>query len=129
MIYLADANFLIRCWRDALSPERLRDLAPFLDSEIRLAWVVKAEFLRGAAVAGQDYTQLGAFLNRHKTLWPDDDTLALYAQIYAHLRRLNALIGPHDLWIAAAARQHDLPLLTRNSAEFQRVPGLDIVSY
>lgn len=129
MIYLADANFLIRGWRDALSPARLRDLAPFLDSEIRLVWVVKAEFLRGAAVAGHDYAQVSDFLTRHKTLWPDDDTLALYAELYAHLRRLNALIGPHDLWIAAAARQHNLPLLTRNAAEFQRVPGLNIVSY
>lgn len=129
MIYLADTNFLIRCWRDALSPERLRDLAPFLDSEIRLVWVVKAEFLAGAVVAGQDYTRVSDFLARHKTVWPDDDTVALYAQLYAHLRRLNALVGPHDLWIAAAARQHNLPLLTRNAAEFQRVPGLNIVGY
>ncbi|MBX7232773.1 MAG: type II toxin-antitoxin system VapC family toxin [Caldilineales bacterium] len=129
MIYLADTNFLIRCWRDALSPERLRDLAPFLDSEIRLVWVVKAEFLRGAAVASHDYAQVNAFLSRHKTIWPDEDTLALYAHLYAQLRRLNTLIGPHDLWIAASARQHDLPLLTRNTAEFQRVPGLRTVSY
>lgn len=129
MVYLADANFLIRLWRDAHSPERLRDLTPFFDSEIRLVWVVKAEFLRGAVVAGQDQGQVSEFLNRHKTVWPDDTTLALYAQIYAHLRRQNELIGPHDLWIAAAARQHDLPLLTRNLSEFRRVPGLNVLSY
>jgi tRNA(fMet)-specific endonuclease VapC len=129
MVYLVDTDFLIRCWRDARSPERLQDLAPFLDSEICLVWVVKAEFLRGAIIAGQDYERVSEFLNRHKTVWPDDTTLVLYAQIYTYLRRANALIGPHDLWIAAAARQHQLPLLTRNVVEFQRVPDLEIVSY
>lgn len=129
MIYLADTNFLIRCWRDARFPERLQDLAPFLDSEIRLVWVVKAEFLRGAAMAGQDQERVSEFLNRHKTVWPDDTTLALYAQLYASLRRMGAAIGPHDLWIAAAAQQYQLPVLTRNVAEFQRVPGLEVVGY
>ena len=129
VVYLADTNFLIRLWRNAHSPERLRDLTPFLASEIRLVWVVKAEFLRGAVVAGQDFARLGDFLDRHKTLWPDEATLTLYAQIYAHLRLHNQLIGPHDLWIAASARQHGFPLLTRNAAEFERIPGLDVVRY
>lgn len=129
MVYLADSNFLIHVWRDAQSPERLRGFRSFLDSEIRLVWVVKAEFLRGAVVAGQNSSLVGQFLDRHKTLWPDDATLALYAQIYAYLRRQNALIGPHDLWIAAAAQQHGLPLLTRKVTEFRRVPGLSVVSY
>ena len=127
--YLADTNFLIRLWRDAHSPERLRDLAPFLDSEIRLVWVVKAEFLRGAALAGHDHTLIGEFLKWYKTLWPDEETLGLYAQIYADLRGKNQLIGPHDLWIAASTRQHGLPLLTRNATEFGRIPGLEIVRY
>lgn len=129
MVYLADTNLLIRLWRDARTPERLGNLAPFLASEIRLVWVVKGEFLRGAAIAGHDHTLIGQFLTRYRTLWPDEDTLGLYAQIYADLRRQNQLIGPHDLWIAASARQHGLPLLTRNAAEFERIPGLDVVRY
>jgi predicted nucleic acid-binding protein len=129
VVYLADTNFLIRLWRDARSPERLRDLAPFLDSEIRLVWVVKAEFLRGAVLAGHDHTLIGEFFKRYRTLWPDEKTLELYAQIYANLRGQNQLIGPHDLWIAASAQQHGLPLLTRNAAEFERIPGLDVVRY
>ncbi len=129
MAYLADTNFLIRLWRDAHSPERLRNLTPFLDSEIRLVWVVKAEFLRGAVLAGHDQTLIGEFLKRYKTLWPDEETLGLYARIYANLRGQNQLIGPHDLWIAASARQHGLPLLTRNVAEFERIPGLEVIRY
>ena len=30
------------------------------------------------------------------------------------------MIGVHDLWIAACALEHELPVLTRNAAEFAR---------
>ena len=32
--------------------------------------------------------------------------------------------GPNDLWIAAHALALNLPLITNNLSEFQRVPGL-----
>ena len=80
MVYLADTNFLIRCWRDASQPARLRYLAQYLESEIRLVWIVRAEFLRGAVMASHDSVRVNEFLSRHKTLWPDEETLALYAQ-------------------------------------------------
>jgi tRNA(fMet)-specific endonuclease VapC len=42
------------------------------------------------------------------------------------IRYLNgrAPIGPNDLMIAAIALAHDLTLVTHNTAEFSRVPGL-----
>ena len=129
MVYLADTNFLIRCWRNASQPERLRHLAHYLESEIRLVWIVRAEFLRGAVMAGHDSVRVSEFLGRHKTLWPDEETLTLYAQLYTTLSRTNQMIGPHDLWIAATARQHQLPLLTQNVNEFRRVSGLQVVDY
>lgn len=129
MVYLVDTNFLIHCWRNAAHPERLQSLQTYLDSEIRLIWLVKAEFLRGAVMAKHDEGRVHSFLDRHKTVWPDDETLDLYARTYATLVRANQLIGPHDLWIAAAALQHDLPLLTRNIGEFRRVPGVQVVEY
>jgi tRNA(fMet)-specific endonuclease VapC len=129
MIYLADTNFLIRCWRDANQPTQMQTLARYLDSEIRLVWIVRAEFMRGAVLAGHDSIRVNEFLNRHKTLWPDEDTLTRYAQLYATLSRTNRLIGPYDLWIATTALQHKLPLLSRNVNEFQRVQGLQVVAY
>ena len=37
-----------------------------------------------------------------------------------------AMIGPNDLWIAAHALALNLPLVTNNTREFARVPGLII---
>jgi predicted nucleic acid-binding protein len=67
---------------------------------------------------------VAAFLGRCPVLWPDEETLRLYARTYATLARANQLIGPRDLWIASAVLSVDLSLLTRNLAEFRKVPGL-----
>jgi len=37
-------------------------------------------------------------------------------------------IGAHDLWIAATALAHGLGVATRNSAHFNRVAGLRVVT-
>lgn len=49
-----------------------------------------------------------------------------YGQLRAHLFSAGRPIGPNDLWIAAHALALDLPLITHDLAEFQRVPGLSI---
>ena len=38
-------------------------------------------------------------------------------------------IGPNDLFIAAHAIALDLPLVTDNAQEFERVPGLRVVRW
>jgi tRNA(fMet)-specific endonuclease VapC len=40
------------------------------------------------------------------------------------LERAGLVIGPHDLQIAAIALNHDLTLVTHNTREFSRIPGL-----
>lgn len=49
-----------------------------------------------------------------------------YAAIRVHLESKGQVIGPNDLWIAAHARAVDVPLVTNNTREFSRVPGLTI---
>ena len=39
------------------------------------------------------------------------------------------MIGGHDLLIAATALEYDLPLLTGNLREFERVGGLEVVAW
>ena len=53
----------------------------------------------------------------------------VYASIVRELRSRGKLIGTNDLWIAAAALERNWPLVTRNTAEFARVSGLQLRSY
>ena len=46
--------------------------------------------------------------------------------IRATLQRAGTPIGPYDILIAAQARRRDALLVTANTREFARVPGLQI---
>ena len=52
-----------------------------------------------------------------------------YGKAYRYLSANGLLIGANDLWIAATALAFDKGLVTRNAREFQRVPGLSVVTY
>ena len=51
-----------------------------------------------------------------------------YREIFRSLKERGELIGANDLWIAAAALRHNEPLVTRNARDFQRVPGLQVLT-
>jgi tRNA(fMet)-specific endonuclease VapC len=56
----------------------------------------------------------------------DDDAARHYADIRQHLERAGIVIGPNDLKIAAICRARGLTLVSSNTAEFLRVPGLPV---
>jgi len=69
------------------------------------------------------------------------ETMGFYASIYvlpydveaqlqfAHLRRQQVRIGTQDLRIAAIALSKNATLVTRNTRDFAKVPGLHIVDW
>lgn len=126
---MIDATFLIRLWRDRQRSTEYRFITRHTDESICMPWVVKGEFLRGALLAEHDEDEVRRFLDRYPTVWVTDETLVHYARLYRALVRSKQTVGANDLWIAAAAIEHDLPLLTRNAAEFRRVAGLQLVDY
>lgn len=52
-----------------------------------------------------------------------------YAELYRHLAKAGTMIGANDLWIAATALVHGAPLVTNNTGEFSRIPGLTVVAF
>jgi tRNA(fMet)-specific endonuclease VapC len=58
----------------------------------------------------------------------DAETSWHYGVQYRELAKRGELIGCNDLWIAAAALAHQLPLATSNLREFERVGGLEVVA-
>ena len=59
----------------------------------------------------------------------DAEVARQYGRLRAHLHSIGRPIGPNDLWIAAHALACDVPLVTHNLAEFQRVPGLSVETW
>jgi predicted nucleic acid-binding protein len=51
------------------------------------------------------------------------------ARISRHLVRRGLHIGDNDIWIAATALAHGLPLVTRNARHFGRIAGLALEIY
>jgi tRNA(fMet)-specific endonuclease VapC len=52
-----------------------------------------------------------------------------YSQLRAQLEQAGTPIGPNDTWIAAEALHHKLVLITDNTREFSRVPGLQFENW
>jgi tRNA(fMet)-specific endonuclease VapC len=101
--------------------------------EIHLPLIVLAELLAGFAAglrAQKDRDDLRHFMAspRVHLLKPDEKTAHHYADVYAALRNRGTPIPTNDLWIAALARQHRLPLLSFD-AHFAAVPGLALVEF
>ena len=68
------------------------------------------------------------FLRIAAVLLPDENTAEQYGQIKAELARIGRPIPENDVWIAAIARQHDLPVATRD-AHFAAVPSLKTLGW
>ena len=61
---------------------------------------------------------------------PFDDAAALaYGGIRATLEKAGTPIGSMDMLIAAHAVALGIPLVTNNTREFERVPGLEVVDW
>jgi tRNA(fMet)-specific endonuclease VapC len=69
--------------------------------------------------------ELGVFLDSPRvTLYPVDEyTAQHYCAVLDQLRRSGTPIPTNDIWIAATAFQHGLPLFTRDR-HFSKIQGL-----
>ena len=73
----------------------------------------------------QNREELDAFLAspRVRVAPVDGATAERYASVYAALRRVATPIPTNDMWIAASAMRHGLPVFTYD-AHFGHVPGV-----
>jgi predicted nucleic acid-binding protein len=58
----------------------------------------------------------------------DEETAGHYAEVREELKSKGHPIPANDLWIAALARQHRLPVLSRDE-HFDFVPGLKRIDW
>lgn len=130
MDFLIDTTLLIDLWREQRNPGPAtcfaRDHAHHVAG---MPWVVMGEFLRGSYAAGIGREKVQEFLDVYLLVWPTMDTIDRYARLFADMKSMGRVIGPNDLWIAAAALEHRIPVATRNSRDFEGVPDLVVWSW
>jgi tRNA(fMet)-specific endonuclease VapC len=94
--------------------------------------IVKAELFYGARKSQRVDANLLAFdrmLAPFRSLPFDDIAAAHYGLIRTSLELAGTPIGGNDLMISAIAIAHDCRLITRNTREYIRVPGLKLESW
>lgn len=52
----------------------------------------------------------------------------IYAELRASLMKAGKPIGDNDLWIAATAIRHSIPLISHNRKHYDEIPGLVLES-
>jgi tRNA(fMet)-specific endonuclease VapC len=88
--------------------------------------IVMGELLGGArrsARVADNVAEVEAFAADNRVLDCDLETARHYGEIYSELRARGRPIPENDIWIAAVAQQHGLPLATRD-AHFTEVHSI-----
>ena len=130
MTWLLDTNACIR-YLNGRSPKLRARFDATDPAEIRVCSVVKAELFFGAGLTKDPVATLAnqrLFLARFPSLPFDDSAAEYYGKIRSELTRRGLIIGPNDLMIASICRASDATLVTHNTSEFRRVPGLRLTT-
>ena len=128
--FLVDTNILVYAFKGQGGCRERINRAPPQSLAISTITIFEIEF--GLAKSNNP-SHLREFLQKllqRCQLLPLDEPSAAHAgRLRAYLAALGQPIGPYDLLIAGIALAHNLTLVTRNTREFERVPGLTIENW
>lgn len=128
--YMLDTDIVIYTIKN--KPNHMRDTFKQHSGLICISAVTFGELIYGAEKSEQSLRDLADIegLAARLTVMPFDDNAATqFGQVRAELARSGRPIGPYDLMIAGHARSLGLKLVTNNTREFKRVPGLRIENW
>jgi tRNA(fMet)-specific endonuclease VapC len=130
MDHLIDSSVLIELERGVASPE-LTALVSGGGSAISVVTV--SELLHGVHRASVELRArrrsiVERMLGIFQPLPIDTDVARVHSEIWAQLDASGRPINSHDMWIAATALVHDLTVLTLDTRDFARVPGLQVAT-
>lgn len=127
---ILETTFLVDLEREsrAGAPGRAHSfLEAHPDRELCITLTTAGELACGPRVEDQDAWRRA--VSRFRVLAPDIEAAWSYGQTLRYLTDNGLLVGANDLWIAAVALAHGLPVVTRDEAHFRRVPGLRVLGY
>ena len=130
MRYLLDTNIFIAAIK---GQEKVRGkLATIPLSDLLLSPVVLGELQLGVEKSQhreKNAARLARLVEGIQMALLDGETRLHYGAIRAELERQGKPIGANDYWIAAQGRALGAVVVTDNTSEFSRVPGLAIENW
>jgi tRNA(fMet)-specific endonuclease VapC len=126
---LIDTSLLVDAERRRASLETVAG-----EEERAISVVTASELLHGvhrasdARVRMRRHAWVESVLERLQPLPITRHVARAHSELWARLEAGGSLIGAHDLWIAATALAHGMPVATVNARHFERVPGLDVLA-
>ena len=131
LAYLLDTDICIYIIKKE-PPTVLKRFKALSPGEIGISSVTVAELYYGAAKSKhleKNTLALQGFLLPLEVCDFDEIAALCYGEIRATLEAKDKQIGPLDLMIAAQAKSLNIPLVTNNTKEFSRVPGLKVENW
>jgi tRNA(fMet)-specific endonuclease VapC len=131
MNYLLDTNICIYLIKRK-PPEVLQRFLQLQPGSVFISSVTTSELYYGAQKSQRVQTNLEAlnnFLLPFRIVDYDESASFLYGELRADLEKRGQPIGPLDMMIAAHALSLDVPLVTNNTKEFERVKGLRLENW
>lgn len=131
ILYMLDTDACIALIKNRPEAMRIR-LAQLSPEEVGVSSIVAAELWFGVSLsqkkkqnesALKDFFEYATVLN-----WPYE-ACPLYGQIRTDLQKKGTPIGAMDLLIASHALLLDATLVTNNTKEFNRIPGLKVENW
>lgn len=125
-----DTTFLIDLQREVADRSN-HGVEKFLEShastDFGFGLVVWGEFQAGFEDPQSE--PLREIRRRFRYFETDEKVAEWYGRIFRQLKKKGRLVGANDMWIAATALRHQVPLVTRNVSEFQNIPNLRVIGY
>jgi tRNA(fMet)-specific endonuclease VapC len=128
--YMLDTNICIYVMRDR--PLEVRERFTRFTDQLCISTVTLGELLYGAeksARPAENRALADRFAAHFEVLPFSANTAAHYGEIRAELVRTGRPAGIHDMLIGAHARSEGLTIVTNNTREFERMPGLRVENW
>ena len=128
--YLLDTNIIIYTMKNR--PRQVKKQFKQYQDQLSISTVTLGELISGAELSQQQERNLAdieAMVSRLEVLPFENKAAYHFGQIRAALYNIGKPIGPYDMMIAGQARSSGLILVTNNTREFERVPGLHIENW
>ena len=128
MTYLLDTNICVYAINNR-HPKLSNRLLTIHPDDIAISSITMGELEYGAAKSkwGDRTRQtLYAFLSNYTILPFDHDDAICFGNLRAALAHVGTPIGAYDVMIAAQGLVKNLTVVTHNTGEFSRIPGLKL---